>query len=80
MRFVAAPDFVPNVLYEKPLFYRKLTELGINGVFTDMVMAALGEPFTLDELSRAAQRLAAPPRAAGRVRAGVAVDPHRWPR
>jgi hypothetical protein len=29
-RFVAAPDLVPNALYEKTLFYRKLTELGIN--------------------------------------------------
>src|SRR5438270_7549301 len=30
-RFVAAPELVPNALYEKPLFYRKLVELGING-------------------------------------------------
>src|SRR5437870_6111127 len=51
-RFVQAPDLVPNALYEKPLFYRKLTELGINGVFTELVMAALGETFTLDDLSR----------------------------
>jgi predicted GH43/DUF377 family glycosyl hydrolase len=52
-RFVVAPDLVPNALYEKPLFYRKLTELGINGVFTELVMAALGETFTLGDLSRA---------------------------
>jgi predicted GH43/DUF377 family glycosyl hydrolase len=52
-RFVVAPDLVPNALYEKPLFYRKLTELGINGPFTDLVIAALGETFTLDDLSRA---------------------------
>ncbi len=51
-RFVVAPDLVPNALYEKPLFYRKLTELGINGPFTDLVVAALGETFTLDDLSR----------------------------
>ena len=49
-RFVAAPDLVPNALYEKPLFYRKLTELGINGPLTDQVMAALGDQFTLDDL------------------------------
>jgi predicted GH43/DUF377 family glycosyl hydrolase len=49
-RFVAAPDVVPNALYEKTLFYRKLTELGINGPLTDQVMAALGDTFTLDDL------------------------------
>ena len=51
-RFVQAPDLVPNAVYEKALFYRKLTELGINGPFTDLVMAALGETFTLGELAR----------------------------
>jgi predicted GH43/DUF377 family glycosyl hydrolase len=49
-RFVAAPDLVPNALYDKPLFYRKLTELGINGSLTEQVMAALGDRFTLGEL------------------------------
>ena len=49
-RFVAAPDLVPNALYEKALFYRKLTELGINGPLTDQVMAALGDRFTLNDL------------------------------
>jgi predicted GH43/DUF377 family glycosyl hydrolase len=51
-RYVAAPDLVPNALYDKPLFHRKLTELGINGPLTDQVMAALGDRFTLDELER----------------------------
>jgi predicted GH43/DUF377 family glycosyl hydrolase len=51
-RFVAAPDLVPNALYDKALFHRKLTELGINGPLTDQVMAALGEQFTLAELDR----------------------------
>jgi predicted GH43/DUF377 family glycosyl hydrolase len=51
-RFVAAPDLVPNALYDKALFYRKLTELGINGPLTDQVMVALGDHFTLDELGR----------------------------
>src|SRR3954468_16954425 len=49
-RFVAAPDVVPNALYEKTLFYRKLTELGINGTLTDQVMAPLGDHFTLHDL------------------------------
>src|SRR5205085_8216630 len=46
-RFVEAPQIVPNALYEKGLFHRKLTELGINGPMTDQVMAALGGKFTL---------------------------------
>lgn len=51
-RFVVAPDLVPNSVYEKALFYRKLTELGINGPLTELVMTALGETFTLDDLAR----------------------------
>ena len=51
-RYVAAPDLVPNSLYEKTLFHRKLTELGINGPLTDQVMTALGESFTLADLER----------------------------
>src|SRR5262249_62025926 len=49
-RFVQAPDLVPNALYEKTLFHRKLTELGINGPLTDQVMAPLGDHFTLHDL------------------------------
>src|SRR5436305_287269 len=51
-RFVAAPDLVPNALYEKALFHRKLAELGINGPLTNQVVSALGQRFTLDELER----------------------------
>jgi predicted GH43/DUF377 family glycosyl hydrolase len=51
-RFVAAPEVVLNALYDKALFYRKLTELGINGPMTEQVMSALGEHFTLDDLER----------------------------
>jgi predicted GH43/DUF377 family glycosyl hydrolase len=51
-RFVQAPELVPHALYEKSLFHRKLSELGINGPLTDLVMAALGERFTLAELDR----------------------------
>lgn len=49
-RFVTAPDLVPHALYEKALFHRKLTELGINGPLTDQVMATLSDHFTLDQL------------------------------
>lgn len=51
-RLVAAPDLVPNALYEKALFYKKLTELGVNGSLTDQVMAPLSDQFTLSELER----------------------------
>lgn len=51
-RFVTAPELVPNSLYDKPLFHRKLTELGINGPLTDQVMAAMGDTFTLEDLRR----------------------------
>ena len=43
-RFVTAPDLVPNALYDKHLFQRKLTELGINGTLTEQVIAAAGRP------------------------------------
>src|SRR6476660_1643735 len=56
-RFVAAPDLVPNALYDKNLFYRKLTELGINGPLTDQVMSALGDHFTLGDLEHTLQNV-----------------------
>jgi predicted GH43/DUF377 family glycosyl hydrolase len=49
-RHVTAPDLVPNSLYDKALFYRKLTELGINGPMTEQVLASLGDHFTLGDL------------------------------
>ena len=51
-RFVAAPDLMPNALYEKPLFHRKLSELGVNGALTEQVMASLGDRFTLPDLEQ----------------------------
>ena len=56
-RFVAAPDLVPNALYEKALFHRKLTELGVDGTATEQVMTPLGEHFTLDELEYTLQNV-----------------------
>ena len=49
-RFVEAPEVVPNALYDKNLFYRKLTELGVNGPLTEQVLNALGDQFTLIDL------------------------------
>ena len=49
-RFATEPELVPNSLYEKGLFHRKLAELGINGQFTEQIINALGDRFTLEEL------------------------------
>ncbi len=56
-RFVQAPDLVPNALYEKSLFYRKLSELGVDGPLTDQTIVALGDHFTLDDLRHTLERV-----------------------
>ena len=48
--FLTEPRQVPNSLYEKALFERKLSELGLTGEFQRRVMSRLGESFTLEEL------------------------------
>ncbi len=48
--FLAEPRQIPNRLYEKALFARKLLELGLSDEFTRRVMDSLGESFGLDEL------------------------------
>jgi predicted GH43/DUF377 family glycosyl hydrolase len=48
--FLTEPRQVPNPVYEKALFGRKLAELGLNGEFTRRVMDRLGESFALEEL------------------------------
>jgi predicted GH43/DUF377 family glycosyl hydrolase len=55
-RFVTAPEHVPNTLYDKTLFFRKLVELGVDGPFTGKVLSTLGEQFTLEDLQRAISR------------------------
>ena len=51
--FLTEPRQIPNPLYEKALFGRKLVELGLTGEFTRRVMNKLGESFTLEELRAA---------------------------
>jgi predicted GH43/DUF377 family glycosyl hydrolase len=53
--FLTEPRQVPNSLYEKPLFGRKLSELGLNGEFTRRIMNKLGESFTLEDLRASLQ-------------------------
>jgi len=48
--FLTEPRQVPNPWYEKALFERKLTELGLTGEFTRRVMHRLGESFALEDL------------------------------
>ena len=48
--FLIEPRQIPNPLYDKPLFQRKLFELGLTCEFARRVMNKLGESFALDEL------------------------------
>jgi len=49
------PRQIPNPRYQKALFGRKLSELGLTGDFTRRVMRKLGESFALDELRSSLQ-------------------------
>jgi predicted GH43/DUF377 family glycosyl hydrolase len=55
-RFVTAPELVPNTLYDKKLFHRKLAELGVDGPFPGQILETLPEQFTLDALQLASRR------------------------
>ena len=55
-RFVTAPEQVPNTLYDKTLFFRKLLELGVDGPFAGQVLGTLNDQFTLEELKHAISR------------------------
>jgi len=49
-RYILEPEQVPNAAYDKPLFERKLQELGLVGGFHRDVLQSLGDTFTLEEL------------------------------
>jgi len=53
--FLTEPQQVPNPGYEKALFGRKLSEMGLNGEFARRVMHKLAESFTLGELRSSLQ-------------------------
>ncbi len=63
-RYSLEPVQVPNAIYEKRLFERKLQELGLVGDFNREVLKGLGDAFTLEELrtsvSFAVKRLRVP--------------------
>jgi predicted GH43/DUF377 family glycosyl hydrolase len=48
--FLTEPRQIPNLLYEKGLFERKLNELGLTREFTRRVLNRLGVSFTLEDL------------------------------
>ena len=48
--FLSEPRQVPNSVYEKALFSRKLTEIGLTREFTHRVMSKLGDSFSLEDL------------------------------
>lgn len=48
--FLTEPRQIPNTVYQKELFTRKLAELGLTGEFTWRVMHPLGESFALRDL------------------------------
>ncbi len=52
-RLVTAPRVAADPHYEKPLFVRKLFELGAEDSFAENVLGRLGDTFTLRELRRA---------------------------
>jgi predicted GH43/DUF377 family glycosyl hydrolase len=48
--FLTEPQQIPNPIFEKPLFARKLAELGLTGEFARRITNRLGESFALEEL------------------------------
>ncbi len=56
-RFVTAPAAEPNASYDKPLFLRKLYELGLAHEFVDQTMSQLDDAFTLYDLQSAVNRM-----------------------
>jgi len=53
--FLTEPTQLPNLLYQKGLFERKLSELGLTRDFTRRVLNRLGVSFTLEDLRRGLQ-------------------------
>jgi predicted GH43/DUF377 family glycosyl hydrolase len=52
VEFATEPERVPNPAYDKPLFARKLQELGMQNKFCHSVLDQLNDSFTMNELRR----------------------------
>ncbi len=53
--FLSEPELIENPSYNKELFWRKLSDMGLVGKWSRQAMASLGDPFTLTELRRTLQ-------------------------
>jgi len=51
--FLTEPRQISNPQYEKPLFGRKLNEVGLDTSFTSRIMGSLGDSFSLEDLRAA---------------------------
>src|SRR5260221_2826573 len=51
-RFLSEPRQVPSAFYEKPLFERKLYDLGLTSPFSRRVLGELLDTFTMEELQK----------------------------
>lgn len=49
-QYVSSPDLFPNTSYDRSLFEQKLYELGLTNDFSRVVLGALDEQFTMDDL------------------------------
>lgn len=54
-RCVTQPSFIPSAEYDRGLFSRKMTELGLSNDDSRSVLNALGEHFTFDQLRSASR-------------------------
>lgn len=50
--FATEPEHVPNVTYNKPLFARKLQDLGVQNQFSHRVLEQLADQFSMADLNR----------------------------
>ena len=57
-RYSLEPMQVPNAVFEKPLFERKLQELHLSGDFNREVLRGLPDAFTMEELRASIARTA----------------------
>jgi predicted GH43/DUF377 family glycosyl hydrolase len=51
-RFVTTPDHIPPMAYDKSIFWRQLQELGVADNIAETILKALGEAFTVEELTQ----------------------------
>jgi len=54
-RFVNTPDMRPDPSYHKPLFEKKLLELGLADAFSEQVLSEMEDSFTLSEIREKTQ-------------------------